>query len=178
MLAKCYYYDISYYLSKSLLARSPNASFMATTRSTGTRNLLIAAVLVSALVGGITGLATTYLARTSPTPQTQDFYLFARDLSFNTTTSGLNSDYVYSTNYIVVNKGDNLRVHFFNPTDEHHSFTIGTPYANNVTVEGSPTDQSPPQRAVINIVVSQAGTFQFHCVFHSPQMRGTLIVQG
>src|SRR5712692_2975424 len=109
-----------------------------TTRSISTRNLLIAAALVSALVGGITGLTTTYLARMNPAPQTQDFYLFARDLMFNTTTSGLTSNYVYSTNYIVVNKGDTLVVHFFNPTDEHHSFTIGAPYANNVTVAGAP----------------------------------------
>ena len=114
----------------------------------------------------------------NPAPQTQDFYLFARDLMFNTTTSGLTSNYVYSTNYIVVNKGDTLVVHFFNPTDEHHSFTIGAPYANNVTVAGAPTDQSPPLSATINLVASQAGTFQFHCVFHPPQMRGTLIVQG
>ncbi len=152
-----------------------------TPRSTSSRNLLIAAVLVSALVGGITGLATTYLARTSPPSQNQDFYLFARDLAFNTSRSGLTSNYAYSSNYVVVNKGDTLVIHFVNPTDEHHSFTIGAPYANNVTVAAAPTDQAGDfiaQTVTINIAANQAGTFQFHCVFHSPQMRGTLIVQG
>ncbi len=150
-------------------------------RNMSTRNLLIATVLVSALVGSVTGLATTYLARTSPAPQTQEFYLFARDLSFNRTSSGLSSDYIYSSNYVVVNKGDTLVIHFVNPTDQHHTFTIGAPYANNVTVAAAPTDQAGDpvaQSATINIAASQAGTFQFHCVFHPPQMKGTLIVQG
>lgn len=149
------------------------------------RNLVIVAVLVSAIVGSATGLATNYLTRTSPSPQTRDFYLLARDLSFNfSLTSGSNqlkSDYGYSSNYIVVNKGDTLVIHFYNPTDQQHSFTMNAPYANNVTLAEGPTDQNPNNPihdATITINANQAGNFQFFCTYHQPQMRGTLIVQG
>ena len=150
-------------------------------RTMSTRNLLIASVLISAIVGSVAGFGTNYLTRSSPAPETKDFYLFARDLSFNTTASGLTSNYAYSSNYIVVNKGDTLIVHFINPTDEHHSFTIGDPYAHNATVQAAPVDSSGDfiaQSTTITIATSQVGTFPFHCVFHSPQMRGSLIVQG
>ena len=156
--------------------------------STGTwspRNIVIAAVLISAIVGSVSGLATNYLTRTSPSPENREFYLFARDLSFHfNQTSGANrltSDYIYSSNYIIVNKGDNLVIHFYNPTDEPHSFTMAAPYTNNATLPEGPTDTSlsdPIPDVTIAITANQAGTFLFHCVFHPPQMRGWVIVQG
>src|SRR5437660_11853748 len=98
-----------------------------------TRNLLIATVLLAAIVGAATGLAASYLGHPSPTPQTRNIYLFAQDLSFSAP-SNLNSDYIYSSNQITVNKGDTVIIHFYNPTDQAHSFTIGAPYANDVVV--------------------------------------------
>jgi len=140
----------------------------------GPRNLLIAAILLAAIVGGTTGLAASYLLRPSPTPQARDVYLFAQDLSFSAP-SNLSSDYIYSSNLIVVNKGDTLTIHFYNPTDQHHSFTIGAPYANDIVVAAQ---SSTIQNANITITTSQAGSFVFHCKFHSPQMIGTILVQG
>ena len=149
------------------------------------RNVIIAAVLISAIVGSVSGLAANYLMRASPATQNREFYLFARDLSFNfSLTSGpsaLTSDYGYSANYIIVNKGDTLVIHFYNPTDEHHSFTMNAPYANNYTLAEGPTDQNPNNPihdVTITINASQAGSFEFFCIFHQPQMRGWLLVQG
>src|SRR5262249_4220070 len=140
------------------------------TYTTNARNLILAAILIAAAVGGATGFATSYLSKTSPSAQSREFYLFARDLSFNfSLTSGSNkltSDYIYSTNYISVNKGDTLQVHFYNPTDEPHSFTSDAPYANNQTLVAGPTDTSPGlpiPDVTIAIYANQAGTFQFHC---------------
>ncbi len=153
--------------------------------TTNTRTLILAAILVAAAVGGATGFATSYLAKTSPSPESRTFYLFAKDLSFNfSLTSGgnqLTSDYAYSTNYIIANKGDALAIHFYNPTDARHSFTMGAPYAGNYTLDPGPTDQAPNNPihdVTVTINASQAGTFLFYCVFHSPEMRGSLIVQG
>src|SRR5690349_10754124 len=114
------------------------------------RNTIIAAVLLSALVGSLTGLGTSYLSRTSPTPQTRDFYLFAVDQSFNSSlATGLKADYDFSANVITVNKGDTLIIHFYNPTDANHTFTLGAHYANDVFLAGRPTDPSPIQSATI-----------------------------
>ncbi len=160
---------------------------MAKTSSTlSPRNILIAAILISAVVGSATGLATSYLTRpASASSQTREFYLFARDLSFNfSLTSGANqltSDYGYSSNYLIANKGDTLIIHFYNPTDEHHSFTMNAPYANNYTLAEGPTDQNPDNPihdVTITISASQVGTFRYYCIFHQPEMRGSLIVQG
>ena len=159
-------------------------------RTTSSRNLILAAILVAAAVGSATGYAASYLSKSSPAPENRVFYLFARDLSFNfSLTSGSNaltSDYAYSTNYIIVNKGDTLTIHFYNPTDEHHSFTVTGPFASNVspsnsTLEAGPTDASPNlpiHDVTITVNANQAGTFGFYCIFHPPQMRGSIIVQG
>ena len=143
------------------------------------RNTIIVAVLLSALVGSVTGLGVSYLTRVSPTPQTRDFYLFGVDQSFNSSlASGLKADYAFSSSVITVNKGDSLVIHFYNPTDENHTFTIGSPYANDAFVAAHPTDQSPVHNATITINANQAGIFPFHCRFHMPSMSGSLVVQG
>jgi plastocyanin len=143
------------------------------------RNTIIVAVLLSALVGSLTGLGVTYITRTSPTAQTRDFYLFGVDQSFNTSlASGLKADYAYSSSVITVNKGDTLVIHFYNPTDANHTFTIGSPYTNDVVVLRQPTGSSPISSSTININVIQAGIFPFHCRFHLPSMSGTIVVQG
>ncbi len=98
------------------------------------RNIVVAAVLLSALVSGITGLGVSYASRPSPTAQTRDFYLFAVDQSFNSTAAGLKADYEFSANVITINKGDTLVIHFYNPTDQAHTFTMSSPYPNDVVL--------------------------------------------
>src|SRR3989441_2936291 len=138
------------------------------------RNLLAATILLAAIVGSVSGLGASYLAHPTPTPQTRDIYLFAQDLSFSAP-SNLSSDYIYSSNQIIVNKGDTVTIHFYNPTDKAHSFTIGAPYTNDVVVAAQST---VIQNANITITTSQAGSFAFHCKFHPPQMTGTILVNG
>lgn len=99
------------------------------------RNIIVVAVLISAVVGGVVGLGVTYALHPTPAPQTRDFYMFAIDQSFPAeNTTGLKADYAFSAMTITVNKGDTLIIHFYNPTDQAHTFTIGTPYTNAVTV--------------------------------------------
>src|SRR5438445_7904811 len=138
------------------------------------RNLLIASILLAAIVGGIAGLGASFLSHPSPSPQTRNIYLFAQDLSFSAP-SNLSSDYIYSSSQITVNKGDTITIHFYNPTDQAHSFTIGAPYTNDVVVAAQST---VIQNANITITTSQAGSCAFHCKFHPPQMTGTILVQG
>ncbi|HEV2120978.1 MAG TPA: cupredoxin domain-containing protein [Candidatus Bathyarchaeia archaeon] len=140
------------------------------------RNLLIATVLLAAIVGSVTGLATSYLEHPGAAPQARDVYLFVVDQNFNSSqTRGLTSDYIYSSSLIVVNKGDTVTIHFYNPTDKAHSFTLNAPYANDAVVAAQ---SSTIQNATITITTNQAGSFNFHCKFHQPQMIGAIIVQG
>src|SRR5437016_14350821 len=92
------------------------------------RNTVIAAVLLSALVGGVTGLSARYLSRPGPTARTRDFYLFGVAQSFNSTlASGLRGDYAFSSSAINVNTGDTLVIRSLNPTEASTTVTNGSP---------------------------------------------------
>jgi plastocyanin len=141
------------------------------------RNILLVSIVIAALAGSITGLATSMLLRTSPAPQTRDLYLFAIDGSFNSTaTKGLTSDYYYSATNIVVNRGDTLIIHFYNPTDQDHTFTMSSPYANDANVPASTNNVI--HNATITFTANNPGTYSYHCKFHTPQMTGAIVVQG
>jgi len=141
------------------------------------RNTIIIAVLLSALVGSVTGLGASYLAHPSPAAQTRNFYLFSVDQSFNSTlAAGLKADYDFSTNVITINKGDTLVIHFYNPTDKSHTFTMTSPYANDIVLPAMTS--SLIRSANVTISATQAGIFPFYCRFHLPSMSGSLVVQG
>ncbi len=154
------------------------------TRSTPTmgRTLLVT-IILAAIVGGITGYSAGYLNRPSaPTllaTQSRVFYLFAHEIEFNASlTTGLTSSYIYSSDLIVVNKGDNVTIHFYNPTDDDHTFTMAAPYSTDLTVPAAPTTTSPIQNRDFTFTTSTAGLFTYHCRFHPPQMTGTVVVQN
>ena len=141
------------------------------------RNIIIAAVLISAVVGGVVGLGVTYASHPTQSPQTRDFYMFAVDQSFPAeNTTGLKADYAFSAMSITVNKGDTLIIHFYNPTDQTHTFTIGSPYTNDVSVPAMTSTHISTMN--ITIFANQAGIFRYTCDFHGPSMAGYLIVQG
>jgi len=79
---------------------------------------------------------------------------------------------VYSISTMIANKGDNITVHFYNlekmPT-ERHSFTIGAPYNIDKETTGG-------QSVVISFRADHEGVFQYYCKFHTPEMRGQLMV--
>ncbi|HVH14806.1 MAG TPA: cupredoxin domain-containing protein [Candidatus Angelobacter sp.] len=141
------------------------------------RNILVVAVLVSAVVAGIVGLGVTYALHPTPAAHTRDFYMFAVDQGFPAAnTTGLKADYAFSAMTITVNKGDTLIIHFYNPTDQSHTFTIGSPYTNNVILPAMTSTHI--STANVTTVANQAGTFAYTCNFHGPSMAGYLIVQG
>lgn len=141
------------------------------------RNIVVVAVLISAVVGGVVGLGVTYALHPAPAPQTRGFYMFAVDQSFPAeNTTGLKADYAFSAMTITVNKGDTLIIHFYNPTDQSHTFTMGSPYTSNVVLPAMTSTHI--STANVTMVANQAGIFPYTCNFHGPSMAGDLIVQG
>src|SRR6267143_1653128 len=145
------------------------------------RKILIVATILSIILGGLAGLGAETLAPqlASTSPQTREFFLFPLELPFNDTVAGI-PHYVFNPNMIVVNKGDTVLIHFYQYTDEHHSFTLAAPYSKDVilpeaTPLGNPT--SIPKMD-ITLVVDTSGFFVYHCIFHPPTMTGTLQVVG
>ena len=78
----------------------------------------------------------------------------------------------FSIPTMIVNKGDNVTVHFYNVdpvTDERHSFTIGAPYNVDADIAFGESD-------VVNFMADDEGIFQYYCKYHLPVMTGQLQV--
>ena len=79
----------------------------------------------------------------------------------------------FSHDSIVVNKGDNVKIHFYNlepvETQEHHTFTIYSPYDINHDINAG-------EEASIVFTATESGIFDYICTYHQPTMRGQLIV--
>jgi hypothetical protein len=141
--------------------------------------MLAVGLVIAAIVGAIAGFAGGYLARPSASaPQTRVFYLFSGVMGapFDEDAVGLFPD-IWIPDNIVVNRGDTITIHVYNtenatevPT-EHHTFTMGAPYARNDDLDAGET-------MTITIVANNAGIFQWQCTFHPPTMVGWLIVLG
>jgi plastocyanin len=141
------------------------------------RNTIIAAVLLSIAVAGVTGLGVTYALHPAPAPQTRNFYMFAVDQGFPAAnTTGLKADYGFSAMTMTVNRGDTLIIHFYNPTDQAHSFTMGSPYTEDVVLPAMTNTKI--STANTTIIANTAGIFHYTCDFHGPSMAGDLIVQA
>ncbi|OLE91899.1 MAG: hypothetical protein AUF79_01670 [Crenarchaeota archaeon 13_1_20CM_2_51_8] len=145
------------------------------------RKILIVATILSIILGGVAGLAAGTLARqlASTSPHTREIYLFPVELPFNDTIAGI-PHYVFNPDTIVVNKGDTVLIHFYQYTDEHHSFTLAAPYSKNVTLPAATPLGNPTSipKMDITFVADTAGIFVYHCQFHPPTMTGTLQVVG
>ena len=78
----------------------------------------------------------------------------------------------FSIPTMIVDKGDNVTVHFYNvdeDTSVRHSFTIGSPY--NVD-----EDIAAGESAVVSFMADHEGVFQYYCRYHLPVMTGQLEV--
>lgn len=84
---------------------------------------------------------------------------------------------IFSLQTIVVNRGDNVTIHFFNlgeddiddAPEERHSFTIGAPYNIDVDLTGG-------ESQVKTFTADQEGIFQYYSKYDLPQMTGQLVV--
>ena len=137
--------------------------------------MLVTAVIVSALVGAIAGFVAGYVANPAPagpTPTTREYWVYTVVLGFNDTLVNQPHDGFYPDS-LTANKGDTVRIHFFNTEDEaeRHTFTIGAPYNINQDINWQ-------TNVTFEFTASTAGMFTYLCSFHQPTMRGTLVVLG
>jgi plastocyanin len=106
-------------------------------------------------------------------PQTREMWLFTQvDEHIEEDKLSIPPDQ-FSHDSIVVNKGDNVKIHFYNlepvETQEHHTFTITSPYDINHDINAG-------EEASIVFTATESGIFDYLCTYHQPTMRGQLIV--
>ncbi len=97
------------------------------------------------------------------------FYIFSSEVDVGNFTVGIPND-VYSLPIMVVNKGDNVTVHFnVDKGGSPHTFIIDAPYNIN-------KDIKPGQNATATFTADQPGIFWYYCKYHEPAMKGQLVV--
>ena len=106
-------------------------------------------------------------------PQTREIWLFSQvDEHIDEDKFSIPPDQ-FSLDSIVVKKGDNVKIHFYNlepvETQEHHSFTITSPYDVNYDINAG-------EEASIDFTATESGIFDYFCTYHQPTMRGQLII--
>ena len=106
-------------------------------------------------------------------PQTREMWLFTQvDEHIDEDKYSIPPDQ-FSHDSIVVNKGDNVKIHFYNlepvESQEHHTFTITSPYDINHDINAG-------EEASIVFTATESGIFDYLCTYHQPTMRGQLIV--
>lgn len=105
-------------------------------------------------------------------PQTREIWLFTQvNDHIDEGKFGILPDQ-FSLDSIVVKKGDNVKIHFYNlesvETQEHHTFTMTTPYDINHDINAGEDS--------VEFTATEDGIFDYFCTYHKPTMRGQLIV--
>ena len=113
---------------------------------------------------------TTATVPTLTTPGVKEFYLFTAEIPDLAEEKLKVAGDAFSIPTMIVNKGDNVTVHFYNVdpvTDERPSFTIGAPYNVDADIAFGESD-------VVNFLADHEGIFQYYCKYHLPVMTGQL----
>ena len=119
-----------------------------------------------------TSLATATTIPLLTTPGAKEFYLFTAEIPDVDEEKVKVAGDAFSIPTMIVNKGDNVTVHFYNVDpvpDERHSFTIGSPYNVDADIAFGESD-------VVSFIANHKGIFQYYCKYHLPVMTGQLQV--
>jgi nitrous oxide reductase len=130
-------------------------------------------ILINETKGNITTTTIPTTIPTLATSGTKEFYVFTSEVA-NVDEAQLRvPGDTFDITTMVVNKGDNVTVHFYNVDPnktERHSFTIGAPYNVDLDLAGG------GESAVANFTADHEGIFQYYCKYHLPVMTGQLEV--
>lgn len=147
--------------------------------STGSRNGLAYAsigISVAAIAISLAVAALLQQPAQAPAQQTREFYLLTQvdeGVEVMEDELGIPPDLFFPTQ-MTVNKGDKVVVHFYNlepeETQEHHTFTMasGSYQMHN--------DLNAGEQKTIEFTASEAGVFDYICTYHTPTMKGQLVV--
>jgi plastocyanin len=110
-----------------------------------------------------------------PASSNKTFYVFSAEVAgLDETTARIPGD-IFTPPIIVVNRGDNVTVNFYNTeqeTNERHSFTIDAqPYSVDIDIAGGESGN-----ATFTAAADQEGIFPYYCKYHLPTMVGQLVV--
>ncbi|MGI0041892.1 MAG: cupredoxin domain-containing protein, partial [Nitrosopumilaceae archaeon] len=107
----------------------------------------------------------------APGVNKNEFYIFTQELNADEEKVGVPVA-VYTLTQIVVHKGDEITIHFFNAAeepDDRHTFTMQAPYKMNYDLTGG-------EDTTFSFTADAVGTFTYYCTYDLPSMVGQLVV--
>jgi plastocyanin len=107
----------------------------------------------------------------APGAQKNEYYIFTQELNANEEKLGLPVA-VFTLTNIIVHKGDNVTIHFYNTADEvkdRHTFSMQSPYKVDHDLAGG-------QNVTFSFKADTVGGFTYYCRYDLPSMVGHLEV--
>ena len=107
----------------------------------------------------------------APGLKTNEYYIFTQELNADEEKLGV-SVAVYTLTNIIVHKGDNVTIHFYNTADDvkdRHTFSMQSPYKMNYDLAGG-------ENKTFTFKADTVGGFTYYCTYDLPSMIGHLEV--
>lgn len=107
----------------------------------------------------------------APGLKTNEYYIFTQELNADEEKLGV-SVAVYTLTNIIVHKGDNVTIHFYNTADDvndRHTFSMQSPYKMNYDLAGG-------ENKTFTFKADTVGGFTYYCIYDLPSMIGHLEV--
>lgn len=151
------------------------------TKNLDAKRAIKVAAMVLIVISGLTLLAPTVIMASAQSSVTEEvsapgvkaneYYIFTQELNANEEKLGLPVA-VFTLTNIIVHKGDNVTIHFYNTADEvkdRHTFTMQTPYKVDHDLAGG-------QNVTFSFKADTVGGFTYYCRYDLPSMVGHLEV--
>jgi len=138
------------------------------------------AAMALIVISGLTLLAPTVIMASAqssveevsqPGVKPNEYYIFTQELNANETKLGVPVA-VFTLTNIIVHKGDNVTIHFYNTGEEasdRHTFTMQSPYEMNHDLAGG-------ENTTFTFKADTVGGFTYYCTYDLPSMIGHLEV--
>lgn len=150
------------------------------TKNLDAKRAIKVAAMTLIVISGLTLLAPTVIMASAQSSVTEvsapgvkanEYYIFTQELNANEEKLGLPVA-VFTLTNIIVHKGDNVTIHFYNTADEvkdRHTFTMQTPYKVDHDLAGG-------QNVTFSFKADTVGGFTYYCRYDLPSMVGHLEV--
>jgi plastocyanin len=107
----------------------------------------------------------------APGSKTNEYYIFTQELNADEEKLGV-SIAIYTLTNIIVHKGDNVTIHFYNTAEnatDRHTFSMQSPYKMNYDLAGG-------ENKTFTFKADTVGGFTYYCTYDLPSMIGHLEV--
>ena len=128
-------------------------------------------VLLGQIRGNLAEAQTSVKEVSAPGLNPNEYYIFTQELQADESKLGVPVAVFTQTN-IIVHKGDNVTIHFYNTADEpsdRHTFSMQPPYKMDHDLAGG-------QNATFSFKADTVGGFTYYCRYDLPSMIGHLEV--